>query len=217
MSVRARLALVAVVLCLATPAFAQKELHWDEMAVKARLDADGVLHVEERQAIVFTGDWNGAERVFRLDADQELSLRSITRIDAASGARIMLQQGDLELVDHYDWVAPHTVRWRTRRVSDPRFDNTQIDYVLSYTLGNILQRSSGGYVLDHDFALADRAGIIRRFRLDLELDPVWKSKEAVPHGVLLKGLVPGEGHVVTLHLTHLGARRPASVPMVGRR
>ena len=37
----------------------QKELHWSELAVRARLDSTGVLHVEERQAMVFTGDWNG--------------------------------------------------------------------------------------------------------------------------------------------------------------
>jgi predicted amidohydrolase len=35
---------------------AQKSLHWRRLEVAARLDAQGVLHVAERQAIVFTGD-----------------------------------------------------------------------------------------------------------------------------------------------------------------
>jgi hypothetical protein len=41
----------------------EKTLHWSELAVRARLDHAGVLHVEERHAMVFTGDWNG-ERSF---------------------------------------------------------------------------------------------------------------------------------------------------------
>src|SRR5262249_50941943 len=43
---------------------AQRELHWDALDVEAHLDADGVLDVIERHTMVFTGDWNGGERVF---------------------------------------------------------------------------------------------------------------------------------------------------------
>src|SRR6185312_6110472 len=39
----------------------EKSLHWAALAVHAQLDAMGVLHVEERHAMVFTGDWNGGE------------------------------------------------------------------------------------------------------------------------------------------------------------
>ena len=42
-----------------------RELHWSAMDVRARLDDSGTLHVVERQAMVFTGDWNGGERIFR--------------------------------------------------------------------------------------------------------------------------------------------------------
>lgn len=32
----------------------ERELHWDELAVTAHLDADGTLHVDEKQVMVFT-------------------------------------------------------------------------------------------------------------------------------------------------------------------
>jgi hypothetical protein len=56
--------LLIPLLLLLVPAFAaaqSKELHWRSLDVKARLDSQGALHVVERQAMVFTGDWNGAE------------------------------------------------------------------------------------------------------------------------------------------------------------
>jgi hypothetical protein len=40
------------------------------MDVRAILDADGRLHVTESQAMVFTGDWNGGERIFRVSPGQ---------------------------------------------------------------------------------------------------------------------------------------------------
>ena len=81
---RAVVVLGLVLLGLAPSAFAQKELTWDEMAVTGRLDADGRLHVVERQAIRFNGDWNGAERIFRLGLDQWLDFEGqIVGLDCA--------------------------------------------------------------------------------------------------------------------------------------
>ena len=74
---------------------AEKELHWRSLDVTARLDADGRLHVVERHVMVFTGDWNGGERVFRLFPGQTLSLEGVRRFDpttAAGAARDLVRR-----------------------------------------------------------------------------------------------------------------------------
>src|SRR5262249_34578193 len=143
--------------------------------VKARLDADGVLHAVERHAMVFTGDWNGGERAFRIAQGQKLTLQGIRRIDPKTGEARALESGSVELVDHYAFAGPTTVRWRSRLPSDPPFEDTEIDYELTYTLSGILIRQGPAYRLDHDFAFPERAGAIDAFSLDLELDPVWRA------------------------------------------
>jgi len=59
---------VLVLLFAVTPGvvLAQHQLHWDALEVEVRLDAGGVLDVAERHTRVFTGDWNGGERVFNV-------------------------------------------------------------------------------------------------------------------------------------------------------
>jgi len=84
---------ISFLLALALPgtAFAQeKSLHWAELAVRAQLDAEGVLHVEERHVMVFTGDWNGGERRFNLRLGQHLTLQKLSRIDPATGNALPL-------------------------------------------------------------------------------------------------------------------------------
>ena len=60
-----------------------KTLRWTRLAVAAHLDSDGRLHVEERQSIVFNGDWNGAERDFPVSLDHEFKIAC--RIVAPAG------------------------------------------------------------------------------------------------------------------------------------
>ncbi|HEY9034925.1 MAG TPA: hypothetical protein VIN71_13370, partial [Pseudomonadales bacterium] len=57
-----------------------KSLYWQSLDVVAELDAAGGLHVVERQHMVFDGDWNGGERVFRLGFGQRLELLGMKRI-----------------------------------------------------------------------------------------------------------------------------------------
>src|SRR5687767_8898180 len=52
-----------------------RELHWRELSVRARLDAEGQLHVSERQQMVFTGEWNGGERAFKVAKGQHFELQ----------------------------------------------------------------------------------------------------------------------------------------------
>jgi Predicted membrane protein (DUF2207) len=207
-----------LIAALASEAEAQRTLSWDELAVRARLDADGRLHVEETQVMVMSGDWNGGERRFTLAAGQELELHRLARREVETGTTWPLVRGDLSIVDRYDWVDAGTLRWRSRLPSDPVFRNTRFTYILEYTYTNILHPRSGDeYALEHDFAFADRLGVIRRFTLDLELDPAWVPRGPVPNGVVVDDLVPGQGYVARLALEYRGAGPPAGVDFWGPR
>jgi hypothetical protein len=203
------LALLAVV----APALEARELHWRELAVRAELDAEGRLLVQERHTMVFDGDWNGGERTFRVEPGQKLDFHSIDRVDPERGP-VALRRGDLDELDRWDWSSRHVLRWRSRLPSDPPFDDTELAYVLTYALSDILVPRDGGYLLDHDFAFTDRVGVIERFVLELELAPEWRTSEPLEGSVVLTDLYPGIGAPVTVQLEHaedrplLGVTRP---------
>lgn len=207
-----RLAAVLPLLLAATSVRAQdRSLHWDELAVQARLDAEGTLHVRERQTMVFTGDWNGGERRFNLRLGERLKLGRISRVDPATGREIPLVQDDqLSQVDQYDWADSSTLRWRSRLPSDPPFDGTAITYVLDYTLSNILQERGGVYRFFHNFVFPERAGVIERFVLDLELDREWLPQSAVPAHLEREDLQPGESVELEARLEYRGEGRPVA-------
>ena len=188
-----------------------RELHWKSLDVQARLDADGVLHVRERQHLVMTGDWNGGERVFRLAGPQALKLERVTREDAATGAVHELREGELARVDEYRWSDGRTLRWRSRMPSDPPFQGTSLVYVLEYTLTAVLTQDGDRYRLAHDFAFADREGVIESQVVDLEIDPVWTVAQGHRLRFDAGPLPPGTGHVVRLDLGYAGAGAPAHV------
>ena len=196
------LLLVMVFLVAAGDRVEARSLHWRELAVQARLDADGRLHVRERQVMVFSGDWNGGERRFYVGPGQRLEQVRIARIDPQTGVATPLRQGSLKQVDHWDWQGTDTVRWRSRLPSDPEFSDTAIVYLLEYTLTGILLQRADGYLLDHDFAFPDRTGEIERFHLDLALDPVWQAQSTLPPAVERAHLAPGESVVLTSLLRH---------------
>lgn len=201
-----------ILLSLCPFSFSQsRRLHWRALSVRAQLDASGALRLEERHAMVFTGDWNGGERVFRRSFGQEFRLESLSRIDPSSGAEIPLMPGDLSAVDQYRWADSNTLRWRSRLPGSAPFDGTEIVYVIRYTLSNILAPEDGGYLLDHDFAFPQRAGVIESFVLALDLDPVWEPLQPFDTAVSAGPLPPGHGYVVTLPLRYQGAGVPAAV------
>lgn len=211
--------LVVALSLLLLPAVASaqaRSLHWRELAVRARLDAEGVLHVEERQVMVFTGDWNGGERVFDLRLGQDVDLLRLSRVDPATGEARVLVEGDLSQVDQYDWVNNNTLRWRSRLPSDPPFEGTVIPYVLDYILSGVLEERGGFYRLNHDFVFANRAGEIERFSLDLSLDPVWQPVADLPAHLERQHLYPDESVIVRADLAYQGAegQRPADVRAV---
>jgi uncharacterized membrane protein YgcG len=205
-------AAVLLGLAAASPA-AARDLHWRSVDVRARLDPSGALHVLERQTIVFTGDWNGGERKFRLFPGQKLAFEGIARI-GPDGARLPLAQGDLSAVDQYGWTDRQTLRWRSRLPSDPIFEGTEIVYEIAYTLSGILLREGDGYVLDHDFVFPDRSGAIERFTLELAIERPWRPASPF-RGSLTRGpLAPGESVVLRIPLAWEGTGQPAGVRAV---
>ncbi|MGH9368000.1 MAG: hypothetical protein ACRD3M_10045 [Thermoanaerobaculia bacterium] len=213
-----RLTLPAVLLALLAAAAAApaRDLHWRAVEVRARLDAEGVLHVLERQAMVFTGDWNGGERIFRVLPGQSLALEGLSRI-APDGRALPLLPGDLSAVDRYAWKDSRTLRWRSRLPGDPPFERTELVYEIAYTLSGILLSEEGRFVLDHDFAFPDRTGPIEKFTLELALDPVWRPERPWAGSLSRERLLPGESVVVRLPLSRVGAGRPAAARRVAGR
>ena len=149
-----------------------KEMHWKSLAVTARLDADGALHVRERHHVVMTGEWNGGERLFRIERGQDLQLDGMRRVDSA-GAVHAMTEGSLDGVDEYAWTSGRTLRWRSRLPGDAYFDHTELVHEIDYTLYGVLKAQGEGFLLAHEFAFTERPGVIESFVVDLEVDPAW--------------------------------------------
>ena len=130
---------VLALLCAPRLAAAQRVLTWDSVNVSARLEADGTLLVEEEQAMNFTGDWNGGERVFDIRPRQRLEFIDIAR-QGDSGWLELRQDADLDSLDDYAFTDRYTLRWRSRMPSDPLFTRHVIRYRLRYRLSGILQK-----------------------------------------------------------------------------
>jgi hypothetical protein len=191
-----------------------RSIYWRELAVRAELQDDGTLRVTETQAIIFSGDWNGGERTFRVEPHQTLTLHGVTRIDA-DGTKHPLIDGDLGTVDNYQLVEGRKLRWRSRAPSDPEFDRTQIIYAIDYSLGGIVVPRvwpRDAYELRHDFAFADRSGNIERFSLDLTLGNAWSSPNGRHIRRKASQLLPGESVLLELPLQFHGTTAPSSMP-----
>src|SRR5215471_21207398 len=78
------LLVTCLLLCCIAPGAraAERELHWDALDVEAHLNADGGLDVIERHTMVFTGEWNGGERVFNVRPRQKFEFVGLERVDA---------------------------------------------------------------------------------------------------------------------------------------
>ena len=191
---------------------AERELRWEALDVDAHLDADGVLDVIERHTMVFTGDWNGGERVFNVRARQKLEFIGMQRIDAKTGSLQALQETAVpNNVDEFTWTDRRTLRWRSRLPSDPPFANTQLTYVLHYKLSGILLKEDAQYRIDHDFAFPNRPGPIERFTLNLDLDPVWQPLSKYQNRYSAGPLEPGESFVVNIPLRYSGSVAPTAI------
>nr|MBP9824742.1 DUF2207 domain-containing protein [Thermoanaerobaculia bacterium] len=188
-----------------------KELHWRALEVEARLESDGTLAISETQRMVFTGDWNGGERVFRLGRGQRLTLDRLVRLHTSGGGATELEEGSLDEVDRYAWASSDTLRWRSRRPSDPEFAATALDYRLDYRITGALRKTGErAYQLDHQFAFTDRDGAIERLVVRLALAPEWRAAAGLPVSWELGPLAPGEGFVLTTDFAFQGETPPAN-------
>ena len=206
------LALVALLLAVSPFSLAaqSRQLYWRELAVDAQLDSLGQLHVRERQRMVFAGDWNGGERVFNTRTGQRLDFHGLQRVDP-TGASVALTEGDLSAVDQFSWSSQRTLRWRSRLPSDPPFNDTELTFVLEYSLSKILVPTDSGFTLDHDFAFPDRDGPIHAFSLRLTIDSAWHTPAGFTGVYAADTLYPGRSYVVTIPLTFA---RPGLAPGV---
>jgi hypothetical protein len=188
-----------------------RTLSWPDVAVTAHLDADGVLHVSERQRMRFTGEWNGGERRFNVKFAQRFEFERLVRLDSAGSVHAMVPD-DLDVVDGYSFTDSRTLRWRSRTPDDPPFDNTTLTFQLDFSYRGILDVVKGGtYRLNHDFAFADRVGAFEHFSLDLTIDSAWGVPRDFTGHYEANNLEPGYGYVVTVPLTRVSAVPPAQV------
>jgi len=201
---------LVLLLGLARPAHAQRQLHWDRLDVQATLDADGTLTIVETQTMVFDGDWNGGERIFNIRPHQTLRWHGLLR-EQNGGWRQMTEDAALDDIDDYGWTEPHRLRWRSRMPGDPPFARTVLRYRLHYSLSGILLKNEDGYVLDHDFVFPDRDGEIRAFRLQLTLDPAWEAGSGFRTTYSADRLPAGDGFVLTVPLQFVGTGEPAAL------
>lgn len=206
---RAWLCLI-LVFCVPGLAFAQRELHWDTLAVTAHLNADGSLTVAEDQTIIFNGDWNGGERTFNIRPRQRLAFEGMSWWDGSTW-QPMNERSSPSAVNDYALTNSRTLRWRGRLAADPPFSNALRRYQLRYTLSGVVKQDGTNYVLDHDFAFPDRDGVIVRYELRLTLDPVWQADSPVAEVHRRSNLGPGSGYVLTLTLRHAGSETPTAV------
>jgi uncharacterized membrane protein YgcG len=200
-------------LCIVRVAGAQdRSLSWDALTVSAQLDAQGALHVIERHAMVFDGEWNGGERTFQLRSWQSLALNGVSEIDPRTQAAVVWSEGDLSDIGEYQ-LNGNTLRWRSRMPADPPFTNTTKVYEISYVLSGVLIPDNGVYRLEHNLAFPDRAGVIRTFDATLAIDPAWLAVD-VPTRWHQENLQPGESVFVNASLQYVGAGEPAALAKV---
>jgi uncharacterized membrane protein YgcG len=209
---KSKILLTLLVLFAASYASAgPRTLRWSRLAITARLDADGRLHVQERHSIVFNGDWNGGERTFRQGVENLIHLDRLSRIDESGQAIPLHEDKSLTRVDDYGWTSSNTLRWRSRRASDPPFENREITYVLEYTDERILVPADDTYLLDHNFGLPDLPWPIDAYSVDFSLDPIWQPLDSIPPHIARTNAAHGENVTVTARLRHTGATRPSAV------
>ncbi len=195
--------LLAAVLILASLPVAgvDRSLFWQDLTVRARLDNDGRLHVRETHTMVFTGDWNGGERIFAVRPGQSLQLNGLYRLDA-TGTLVPLTKGSLDRVDRYNWQGDRQLRWRSRLPGDPPFNGQHLTYLIDYTLsGVIMAAGDRRFLLNHDYAFPDRSGQIVAFSLELNADDGWEQ-EALPLLLNRRDLAPGQSVIVRTELRY---------------
>lgn len=204
-----RSVLAALALFVASNLYAQERtLVWKALDVTARLENDGTLHVSERHRMRFDGDWNGGQRVFRVEPGQQLALLGMSRVDDGGGTHAMAEASGGGINLHEYLFDGQNLRWRAREASDPPFRNEERTYVVDYQLRNVIERRGEQYVLDHDFAFPDRPGAIESLSVKLELDSAWQAPPDFNPRFERSNVPPGESAILNVQLQWTGAGQP---------
>ena len=211
-----RTVLVALALFAASLLQAQERtLSWTALDVSAKLDNDGTLWVSERHRMLFDGDWNGGERIFRVEDGQQLALVGMSRVDENGETQPMARATGDGIGLHEYRFDGRTLRWRARQSFDPPFRNAERVYVIDYALRNVVERNGDAYVLDHDFAFVDRPGPIESFSATLNLDSAWQAPPDFVPRFARTDVPAGESVVLRVELQWTGEGQPAYVaPLV---
>jgi hypothetical protein len=144
--------------------------------------------------MVFSGPWNGGERIFNLRPGQQVTVERLLRLDPGAGAPREVLPGSLDQVDRRALVDRRTLRWRSRAPGDPEFSETEIVYVLEYVLSGVLvAEGEGRYRLSHDFAFPDRQWPVERFTARLTVDPAWQVERGASLRMEARDLAPARG------------------------
>jgi uncharacterized membrane protein YgcG len=200
--------LAAALACLSVAEAQQRTLRWKSMAVEARLEDSGALHVTERHHMVFDGAWNGGERPFRAGAARP-ELLSLTRVDRRTGAIHPLRPARTPAmaVDEYAWAGSN-LRWRNRLATDRPFQHHDAIYVIEYRLRDVVIPEGERYRIAHDFAFTGRPGVIERFTLALDFASSWKAGPGVPLPLERLNLGPEQTVTLRIPLEWTGTGRP---------
>ena len=201
--------LVCCAILFATPHAMARTLDWPSLTVNVQVDEEGVLHITERHAMRFDGDWNGGERAFRLRTWHTLKLESVAELTPEGVEQTPLMPGYLSRVNEYQ-LRGNVLRWRNRLPTDPPFDNELKIYEIAYTIEGALVADGDGYILDHDLAFPDRPAQIERFDATVEFDPAWQGVES-PQTFHREHLGPGESVYIVAHPRYAGAGTPSAV------
>lgn len=188
-----------------------KSLSWASLDVQARLENDGRLHVVEQHTILFDGDWNGGERRFRVESNQQLQLIALRSINMQTHAVTPLKPGNLSNIGEYKLFDGNVLRWRDRLPRDPPFSHATRITEIEYRLSGVVLKEKGGYRLNHDFAFADRPGEIAYFSARLELDSAWGAVSGDALHMERYSLPAGQGAVMNLKLSYKGDRPPVAI------
>ena len=188
-SIRRAARAVAVLVLAAAPTAAQeRSLYWESLDVSGRLDAEGRLHVAERQTYVFTGDWNGGERRFEVGRDEKLECCACPASIPTAARRSRSSRATSTW-----WTStPGSTGTRSagaagcRRPPRP----TRIAYLLEYVYNGVVRRRGDLYRLEHDFAFPDRSGVIERFALDPRGGAEWQVEGPFRSRVERRDLTP---------------------------
>ncbi len=175
-----------------------KSLDWEKIEVNAHLTKEGILEVEEIQAIRFDGDWNGGYRDYKVSYGQTLTLQGIER-KSDSMEWVSLKEGNLDLLDHYAYYKEDKhLRWRSRQITDPPFENKIIEYRIRVRYEGILSRNwNEEFTLNHDFAFSERDGGIKKIHLELTWDSAWQLANTGDSKLVFdsENILPGKGFV----------------------